>query len=77
MGTPNHSSDDTTFLIVLVIFAVVILLGLPFSMWIYLDTLEQRIMIEATAKKVEKLRREIVEERNANFIKGVEEWFQS
>ena len=63
MGTPNHSSDDTTFLIVLVIFAVVILLGLPFSMWIYLDTLEQRIMIEATAKKVEKLRREIVEER--------------
>ncbi len=73
MGTPNHSSDDTTFLIVLVIFAVVILLGLPFSMWIYLDTLEQRIMIEATAKKVEKLRREIVEERNANFIKGVEE----
>jgi hypothetical protein len=73
MGTPNHSSDDTTFLIVLVIFAVVILLGLPFSMWIYLDTLEQRIMIEATAKKVEKLRREIVEERNANLIKGVEE----
>ena len=63
MGTPNHSSDDTTFLIVLVIFAVVILLGLPFCMWIYLDTLEQRIMIEATAKKVEKLRREIVEER--------------
>jgi hypothetical protein len=63
MGTPNHSSDDTTFLIVLAIFAVVILLGLPFSMWIYLDTLEQRIMIEATAKKVEKLRREIVEER--------------
>jgi hypothetical protein len=42
-------------------------------MWIYLDTLEQRIMIEATAKKVEKLRREIVEERNANLIKGVEE----
>jgi len=73
MGTPNHSSDDTTFLVVLVIFAVVILLGLPFSMWIYLDTLEQRIMIEATAKKVEKLRREIVEERNANLIKGVEE----
>ena len=73
MGTPNHSSDDTTFLIVLVIFAVVILLGLPFSMWIYLDTLEQRIMIEATAKKVEKLRREIVEERNANLIKGAEE----
>lgn len=73
MGAPNHSSDDTTFLIVLALFAVVILLGLPFSMWIYLDTLEQRIMIEATAKKVEKLRREIVEERNANLIKGVEE----
>ena len=73
MGAPNHSSDDTTFLIVLAIFAVVILLGLPFSMWIYLDTLEQRIMIEATVKKVEKLRREIVEERNANLIKGVEE----
>lgn len=77
MGTPNHSSDDTTFLIVLVIFAVVILLGLPFSMWIYLDTLEQRIMIEATAKKVEKLRNEILEDRKANLIKGVEEWFQS
>jgi len=73
MGASNHSSDDATFLTVLVIFAVVILLGLPFSMWIYLDTLEQRIMIEATAKKVEKLRREIVEERNANLIKGVEE----
>jgi hypothetical protein len=73
MGTPNHSSDDTTFLIVLVIFAVVILLGLPFSMWIYLDTLEQRIMIEATAKKVEKLRNEILEDRKANLIKGVEE----
>jgi hypothetical protein len=32
-------------------------------MWIYLDTLEQRIMIEATVKKVEKIRKEIVEER--------------
>ena len=63
MGTSNHSSDDTTFLIVLVTFAVVILLGLPFCMWIYLDTLEQRIMIEATVKKVEKIRKEIVEER--------------
>ena len=73
MGTPNHSSDDTTFLIVLVTFAVVILLGLPFCMWIYLDTLEQRIMIEATVKKVEKLRKEIVEERKPSLIKGAEE----
>jgi uncharacterized membrane protein YqjE len=73
MGTSNYSSDDTTFLIVLVIFAVVILLGLPFCMWIYLDTVEQRIMIEATAKKVEKLRREIVEERKSGLTKGAEE----
>jgi len=73
MGTSNYSNDDATFLTVLVIFAVVILLGLPFCVWVYLDTLEQRIMIEATAKKVEKLRREIVEDRKANLIKGAEE----
>jgi len=73
MGTSNHSSDDATFLIVLVTFAVVILLGLPFCLWIYLDTLEQRIMIEATVKKVEKIRKEIVEERKPSLIKGAEE----
>jgi len=70
MGTSNNGSDDTTFLIVLVTFAIVILLGIPFCVWIYLDTLEQRIIIEATAKKVERLRREMVEERKSNLVTG-------
>jgi hypothetical protein len=58
---------------VLVIFAIVILLGLPFSLWIYLDTVEQRIMIETSVKKLEKMQKQFEKDRKNDLVKGVEE----
>lgn len=63
MGTSNHNSDDTTFLIVLVIFALVILLGLPFCAWVYMETIEQRNMVEASIKKLERMQKQFEKDR--------------
>jgi hypothetical protein len=63
MGTSNHNSDDTTFLVVLVIFALVILLGLPFCAWVYMETIEQRSMVEASIKKLERMQKQFEKDR--------------
>jgi len=63
MGTSNHNSDDTTFLVVLVIFALVILLGLPFCAWVYMETIEQRNMVEASIKKLERMQKQFEKDR--------------
>ena len=63
MGTSNHNGDDTTFIIVLVIFAIVILLGLPFCAWVYMETIEQRNMVETSIKKLEKMMRQVEKEK--------------
>ena len=58
MGTSNHNSDDTTFIIVLVIFALIILLALPFCAWVYMEAVEQRNMVEASIKKLERMQKQ-------------------
>jgi len=63
MGSSNHSSDDTTFIVVLVIFATVILLALPFCAWIYLETMEQRIMVEASIRKLNRMQQQFEKDK--------------
>ena len=65
MGSSNNNGDDTTFLVVLLVFAVVILLGLPFCAWVYLETIEQRIMVEAAVRKFNKMQQQFEKDRAA------------
>lgn len=63
MGSSNNNGDDTTFLAVLLIFATVILLGLPFCAWVYLETIEQRIMVEAAIRKFNKMQQQFEKDK--------------
>jgi hypothetical protein len=37
---------------------MVILLGLPFCFWVYLETIEQRIMVETAIRKFNKMQQQ-------------------
>jgi len=63
MGPSNHNGDDTTFIAVLLVFALVILLGLPFCLWVYLETVEQRIMVEASIRKLNKMQQQFEKDK--------------
>jgi len=63
MGSSNHNSDDTTFVVVLLVFALVILLGLPFCLWVYLETVEQRFMVEASIRKLNKMQQQFEKDK--------------
>lgn len=63
MGSSNHNGDDTTFIVVLLVFALVILLGLPFCLWVYLETVEQRIMVEASIRKLNKIQQQFEKDK--------------
>jgi di/tricarboxylate transporter len=63
MGSSNHNGDDTTFVVVLLVFALVILLGLPFCLWVYLETVEQRVMVEASIRKFNKMQQQFEKDK--------------
>jgi len=65
MGTSNHNSDDTAFIVVLVIFALIILLALPFCAWVYMETIEQRNMVEASINKLNKMQKQFEKDRES------------
>lgn len=63
MGSSNHNGDDTTFIVVLIIFAIVILLGIPFCFWVYLETIEQRIMVESSIRKLNRMQQQFEKDK--------------
>lgn len=63
MGPSNHNSDDTTFVIVLVVLSMIILLAVPFCVWVYMETVEQRTMIEVSIRKFNKMQKQLEDEQ--------------
>ena len=62
MGSSNHNSDDTTFVIVLVILSMIILLAVPFCVWVYMETVEQRAMVEVSIRRFNKMQKQLEDE---------------
>ena len=58
MGPSNHNSDDTTFVIVLVVLSMIILLAVPFCVWVYMETVEQRAMVEVSIRRFNKMQQQ-------------------
>lgn len=63
MGPSNHNSDDTTFVIVLVVLSMIILLAVPFCVWVYMETVEQRAMIEVSIRRFNKMQKQLEDEQ--------------
>ena len=63
MGPSNHNSDDTSFVIVLVVLSMIILLAVPFCVWVYMETVEQRTMVEVSIRKFNKMQKQLEDER--------------
>jgi hypothetical protein len=63
MGPSNHNSDDTTFVIVLVVLSMIILLAVPFCVWVYMETVEQRTMVEVSIRKFNKMQKQLEDEQ--------------
>jgi hypothetical protein len=61
MGSSNHNSDDTTFVIVLVVLSMIILLAVPFCVWVYMETVEQRAMVEVSIRKFNRMQQQQLE----------------
>jgi len=63
MGPSNHNSDDTSFVIVLVVLSMIILLAVPFCVWVYMETVEQRTMVEVSIRKFNKMQKQLEDEQ--------------
>ena len=63
MGSSNHNSDDTTFVSVLVVLSMIILLAVPFCVWVYMETVEQRTMVEVSIRKFNKMQKQLEDEQ--------------
>ena len=63
MGSSNHNSDDTKFVIVLVILSMIILLAVPFCVWVYMETVEQRAMVEVSIRRFNKMQKQLEDEQ--------------
>jgi polyferredoxin len=68
MGPSNHNSDDTTFVIVLVVLSMIILLAVPFCVWVYMETVEQRTMVEVSIRKFNKMQKQLEDERKKEKV---------
>ena len=63
MGPSNHNSDDTSFVIVLVVLSMIILLAVPFCVWVYMETVEQLAMVEVSIRKFNKMQKQFEDEQ--------------
>ena len=63
MGPSNHNSDDTSLVIVLVVLSMIILLAVPFCVWVYMETVEQRTMVEVSIRKFNKMQKQLEDEQ--------------
>jgi hypothetical protein len=68
MGPSNHNSDDTSFVIVLVVLSMIILLAVPFCVWVYMETVEQRTMVEVSIRKFNKMQKQLEDERKKEKV---------
>jgi hypothetical protein len=48
---------------VLLVFALIILLALPFCAWIYLETIEQRMAVEYSIRKLNKMQQQFEKDK--------------
>lgn len=63
MGPSNHNSDDTSFVIVLVVLSMIILLAVPFCVWVYMETVEQRTMVEVSIRRFNKMQQQFEKDK--------------